>query len=405
MPLDHRSSPWIWTSLLLVVVCLPRLSTDMYLPSLPAMADALHASDSQLQMTLTLYMVGFAFSMLLSGPLCDRFGRRPVLLGGTLLYVVAAVVCAIAQNAEVLIVARMFQALGGCCGTVIGRVTVRDSFDKQQQTRMLSQISMGMALSPMIAPVMGSLIATAFGWRAVFTTLAVSGAAVALLIGFLLPETRPPRDAGVRKETTVAIYARLLRDRYFLRYSLAIGCVYCTYFPFIAESSTLLQRTMHLSSMQYAQVFAVTIAGYVLGSWSFRRLSVSRDADKLIEHSVILNLLAVGLLIIATKVWPQAVLAIVGPMILIMLSVGIAIPACQLAVLQPYPNQAGTASGLFFFIQMAIAALCGLVTGQLSDGSVYPMVIMTAIASACFCGVWFVLRDSRHYTVTVERSD
>src|SRR5471030_474201 len=215
MPLDHRSSPWIWTSLLLVVVCLPRLSTDMYLPSLPAMADALHASDSQLQMTLTLYMVGFAFSMLLSGPLCDRFGRRPVLLGGTLLYVVAAVVCAIAQNAEVLIVARMF-----------------------------SQISMGMALSPMIAPVMGSLIATAFGWRAVFTTLAVSGAAVALLIGFLLPETRPPRDAGVRKETTVAIYARLLRDRYFLRYSLAIGCVYCTYFPFIAESSTLLQRTM-----------------------------------------------------------------------------------------------------------------------------------------------------------------
>lgn len=134
-------SSWFWLVLLTVLIGLPRITLDMHLPALPAMADDFHSSDSQLQLTLTLYTLGSAISLLVSGPLTDRFGRRPILLVGLFLYVLATVACALANSLEVLIIARLFQALGGCCTTVIGRVIVRDYFDRHEQARLLGLIS------------------------------------------------------------------------------------------------------------------------------------------------------------------------------------------------------------------------------------------------------------------------
>lgn len=385
-------SPGAWSAILLLVVCLPRVTIDAYLPSLPAMADALHASDAQLQLTLTLYMAGYALSMLVCGPLCDRVGRRPVLIWGTLLYLAATVVCATADDAASIIVARMFQALGGCSGTVVGRVIVRDKFDKSMQAIMLSRISMGMALSPIVAPLLGSLVDAALGWRWVFIGLALLATISLVLIGLLLPETLPAAQAGTAREPVLRIYRRLLGDAYFLRYALAISFVYCTYFPFIAESSVLLQRGMHLSATTYAVVFGLTITGYVVGSNLFRRLSSHHPADRLIWWAVALNMAGAASLMAATTLYPLALPAIVAPFMLIMLSVGMAIPACQFGVLQPYAAVAGSASGLFFFIQMALTAICSLVTGYLSNGTAGPMVIVTVACSAAFGAVWSGLR-------------
>lgn len=380
--------PWAWTAILLLVVCLPRVTIDAYLPALPAMADALHASDAQMQLTLTLYMVGYAVSMLVCGPLCDRVGRRPVLIGGTLLYLAATAACAMASSAGILIAARMLQALGGCSGTVVGRVIVRDQFDKTSQASMLSRISMGMALSPILAPLAGSMIDAVLGWRGVFIGLGLLGTVSLALISTCLPETRtPPRQAS-GKASAWAVYRRLLGDSYFLRYALTISLVYCTYFPFIAESSVLLQRSMRLSETDYALVFGVTVAGYVIGSHLFRRLSLHHPPDRLISWAVALNLAGAALLTGATTLFPLAVAAIVGPFLLIMLSVGIAIPACQFRVLQPYADVAGSASGLFFFIQMALTAVCGFVTNGLSDCTARPMVMVTLACSVAFAAVW-----------------
>ncbi len=387
--------PWAWTAILLTLVCLPRVSIDIYLPSLPAMADALRATDAQMQLTLTLYMAGSALSMLLCGPLADRYGRRPVMLAGTVIYLLATLSCVGAQSAPVIIAARLFQALGGCSGTLIGRVMVRDRFAPEVQAGMLSRISMGMALSPVVAPLIGSLIALALGWRGVFATLAAVALLALAVVALLLPETRPPAASGARPAGTVAIYLRLLRDAYFLRYALAIGFVYCTYFPFIAESSLLLQRTLHLSASAYALVFGATVTGYLIGSNLFRRLHARHGADRLIGAAVAVNAGGALLLLACTTWYPQALAAIVGPMLLIILSVGVAIPACQFAVLQPYAAIAGTASGLFFFIQMAITTLCGFVVGQMSDGSARPMAWVTAAASAALCAGWLALRGQK----------
>ncbi|MCR4541379.1 multidrug effflux MFS transporter [Pseudomonas sp. 18.1.10] len=388
-------STGFWLALLTVLIALPRITLDMHLPALPAMADYFHSSDSQLQLTLTLYTLGSAISLLAAGPLTDRFGRRPVLLAGLLLYVLATVACALADSLTVLIIARLFQALGGCCTTVIGRVIVRDYFDRHEQARLLGLISMAMAVSPMAAPVLGSLLLPFINWRGLFVVLGVIGAGLYWVVYRRLPETRPPAVAAAPPSNLLRIYGQLLRDRYFLGYSLAIGCVYSTYFPFIAESSALLQRGYGLSATAYALVFAATISGYMLGAHIFRRLVLKFEPDQLIAGAIALNVLGSMLLAAATAALPGEWLAIVLPMVVIMVSVGMVIPACQLAVLQPYGAIAGTASGLFFFIQMFLTALSSWVTGLLSNGTSEPLVVMTSMASALLLAGWYALRPSR----------
>ncbi len=386
-------STGFWLVLLTLLIALPRITLDLHLPALPAMADYFQASDSQLQLTLTLYTLGSAISLLVAGPLTDRFGRRPVLLSGLLLYGVATVACALADSLSVLIIARLFQALGGCCTTVIGRVIVRDYFDRYEQARLLGLISMAMAVSPMAAPVLGSLMLPFINWRGLFVLLAVIGAGLYLVVYRRLPETRPPEVAAAPPSNLMRLYAQLLRDRYFLRYSLAIGCVYSTYFPFIAESSALLQRGFHLTATGYAWVFAATISGYMLGANLFRRLVRRFEPDRLIASAIGLNVLGSLMLAATTTALQGEWLAIVVPMVVIMVSVGMVIPACQLAVLQPYGAIAGTASGLFFFTQMFLTALSSWVTGLLSDGTSEPLVIMTSAASVLLAASWISLRS------------
>ncbi|PKB22846.1 multidrug effflux MFS transporter [Janthinobacterium sp. 64] len=382
---------WAWGAIVLLLVCLSRISIDIYLPSLPAMADALHASDAQLQLTLSLFMAGSAASMLACGPLADRYGRRPVLLAGTAIYVLASIVCSVTSDVHVLIAARVLQAFGGCSGTIIGRVMVRDRFDAATQARMLGKISMVMGLSPIVAPLAGSVLDAAFGWRAVFGVLCLLGALSLGLIAAYVPETKPA--SVVPQGNTLALYRRLLGDRYFLRYALAIGCVYCTYFPFIAESSVLLQRGMHLTPHAYALVFALTVSGYIAGSSLFRALGPRLGADYMLGVAVLLNVAGAASLLLAGTLAPRHVASLVAPMLLVMVSVGMAIPACQLAVLQPYGDQAGSASGLFFFVQMLITAVCGAVIAAITDGSEKPLLWVTAAASGAFAAVWLLTKS------------
>lgn len=387
--------PWGWLLLLMLVVCLPRVTIDAYLPSLPTMADALHGTDAQLQLTLTLYMVGYALSMLVSGPLSDRYGRRPVLVGGLCLYLVASVACALSTSIQAIIAARIFQALGGCSGTVIGRVIVRERFPTAMQATMLSRISAGMALSPVIAPLAGSVVAEWLGWRGVFGWLAAGGLVATAMVLRYLPETREQDTQPTPATGLLRTYASLLRERRFLRYSLAISFVYCTYFPFIAESSTLFQRQMGVSGPVYAAIFGLTVLGYLIGSSVFRRTSGRWHADSVITVAAGINLVGAAALWGAGAVASTAVAALVVPMFFVMVAVGIAIPACQFAVMQPYTKIAGTASGLFFFIQMAITAACGGVLAWLSDGTAHPMIAVTVCSSIAFMVAVVGLRERR----------
>lgn len=406
-----RLSPAAWLLILLAVVCLPRITIDIYLPSLPVIGRALQLSEFQLSLTMTVYMAGYAVSMLVCGPLADRYGRRPVLIGGTALYLVATIACALADSGGMLIAARLLQALGGCCGTVVGRVIVRDRFQEAEQVSYLSWMSSGMALSPVVAPLIGSVIDVALGWRWVFVVLAVVAAGVLLALCTVVPETQPGRYGPAHlageddREHSVQpgllrLYLSLLHDRHFLRHSLIISAIYCTYFPFVAESSLVLQRSLGLSQVQYAGVFALTILGYLGGASVFRRRFGAWGAEGVIGRALRLNLLFAVVWAAATLMFPGSLLAIVLPMMPIMLSVGMSIPACQFAVMQPHAGAVGAVSGLFFFIQMAVTALFGLVVATLSDGSPAPMVGVSLVASVPAWGAAWVFparTDDTHH--------
>ncbi|MCA3826542.1 MAG: Bcr/CflA family drug resistance efflux transporter, partial [Burkholderia sp.] len=176
-------------------------------------------------------------------------------------------------------------------------------------------------------------------------------------------------------------------------YSLAISFVYCTYYPFIAESSTLFQRQIGVSGPVYAAIFGVTVLGYLIGSSAFARTSRRWSADAVIAVAAAVNLAGAVVLWIGGAVAPMTVTALVVPMFVVMIAVGIAIPACQFAVMQPYTKIAGTASGLFFFIQMAISAACGGVLAWLSDGTAHPMIVVTVGASVAFLAVVVGFRE------------
>ncbi|WP_263263431.1 Bcr/CflA family efflux MFS transporter [Pseudomonas sp. RIT-PI-S] len=366
-----------WALLLVGLVCLPRVALDLYLPAWPAMAAQLQVPAGAVQASLTLYMAGYAVSMLVTGTLCDRFGRRPTMLAGLGLYLLATLGCALAPNLWSLCAARFFQALGGCCGPLVARVVVRDRFAPYEQVRLLSALSSAMAIAPIVAPLLGSLLLPSLGWRGLFLGLLLLGALTLWQVRQRLPETRLDHGPAISGRQA---WRQMLGSRAFWRYSLVIGFAYCSYFPFISESSVLLQRGLGLTPRGYALVLGLTVLGYVAGSRTFAKLSSGRSIERLLGLACVLNLAGSSALLClqaqGAGLW--LLLVALAP---VMFSVGLIIPACQWAVLQPFPAIAGTVSGGFFFVQMLLTCLSSAITGAWSDGSAWPMVGMTFAAS------------------------
>lgn len=197
----------IWTTILLAAaVALGPLATDMYLPALPAMGQALSAGPDQVQLTLSLYMAGFAVAQLFCGPLADRFGRKPVMIGGLLLFFLASIGCALASNVETLMLFRFLQALG-LGRPRSGRAAIRDIYTPREAARIMALLASIMALAPAVAPTVGGFLLTGFGWPSIFVALGVYGLVVAGIVAFgirepMAPENRQSSNWGPWPETT-----------------------------------------------------------------------------------------------------------------------------------------------------------------------------------------------------------
>ena len=192
-----RPGTFALTILLAALSAIGPLTTDMYLPSLPDIARLLNASTAQVQLTVSAYLLGFAFGQIFYGPLADRHGRKPVLLGAMALYCAASLACALSTSIEMLIAARALQALGGSGGIVLARAIVRDLYSGARAGRELSLIGAVMALAPVLAPLIGGVLQTGFGWRSVFFTLVGGGFFGAAIVWPLMPETLSMRAAEI----------------------------------------------------------------------------------------------------------------------------------------------------------------------------------------------------------------
>ena len=271
----HHDSPWL-LAMLAGLVALGPLSIDMYLPALPAMMRAFDSDISSMHLTVSAYLVGFSLFHLLCGPLADRFGRKPVLLGGTLIFMAASVGCSVSTTVEELLAFRFAQGVGACVGPTLARTITRDIFGPHRAARALSLIAMLMALAPAVAPILGGIMLLALPWPSIFVFLALYGGLITALTQRYLPESMPAKQS-LHPSSILRNYAQLLRDPLYLTVTLVGSLCYATMITYLASSSFVYIEMFGVPPQLYGLIFLTTVVGYMAGSAASARLSGSRD--------------------------------------------------------------------------------------------------------------------------------
>jgi DHA1 family bicyclomycin/chloramphenicol resistance-like MFS transporter len=382
--------------LLTALVALGPISTDLYLPSLPAIRAQFGVNEGLTQLTLSLFMAGFAVSQLAYGPLSDRFGRRPVLLGGLGLYIGASLACFLAPSIGVLIAARAVQAMGACAGPVLGRAMVRDLVGPERAAVLLSYIGMAMALAPAVGPMLGGYLQVAFGWRAAFAALMGVATLLALTVALALPETNRHRNArATQPRVLLATYRELMADPVYRGYVATLALTFAGLFSFISGAAFVLIEAVGLSPDAFGLSFATIVLGYILGNFLSSRYTRRFGHDRMIAGGLGC-VLAGGLPMAALALaGVQTAAAVVAPMALFMIGAGLILPNALAGAVGPYPTKAGSASALLGFTQMGGAAVVGALVGHLHDGTARPMALAIAVSGLAALVAFRRLRQAR----------
>jgi len=368
------------TWLLVALTAFGPMSIDMYLPSLPDMTRQFHADISEVQLTLSVFVAGFAVAQLVYGPLSDRYGRRPVLMGGVLLYTLASIVCLMAGSIESLIAARFLQALGACAGPVLGRAILRDTFPREEAAKVMSTLASVMALAPAVAPMIGGRLHSWFGWQATFVLLTVFGAAMLYSGWKVLSETNMyPNLRALHPLDMVENYMTLLRDRVFLGYSLTISLTFCGMFAFISGASFVIIDVLGVRAENFGFCFTVVIVGFMSGSILSSKLTQKLGLERMVVLGTFLGVAAGIAMLGLALAGVQTIAAVIVPMAFVSCSGGLTLPNSTAAAIAPHPRIAGSASALLGFMQMGGASLAGLAVGHLLNGTTLPMAAVICV--------------------------
>jgi DHA1 family bicyclomycin/chloramphenicol resistance-like MFS transporter len=391
-----RPGTFALTVLLAALSAIGPLTTDMYLPSLPDIARLLGASTAQVQLTISSYLFGFAIGQILYGPLADRHGRKPVLLAAMGLYCAASLACALSTSIEMLIAARALQALGGAGGIVLARAVVRDLYSGTRAGRELSLIGAVMALAPVLAPLLGGVLQTGFGWRSIFFTLVGSGLVGAAIVWLLMPETLALRAVEpVSPATMLKSYRVVARNPAYLAYLGLASTSFGGLFAWISGSSFVLQNIYELSPFKFGIAFAVGSVGYMSGTTLAVRLVMRLGLDRTLGVGAA-AMAAGGLaMVMAVALGLSSAASLVLPMALYLAGLGMVLPQAIAGAMTPFPERAGAASALLGFVQQSAAALCGAVVGALLGTSAWPLAAAVAAMGCATLGLWILTRALR----------
>lgn len=367
------------TILLGILTALGPLSTDLYLPSLPAIARYFEVSSGQAQLTLSAYLIGYGIGLPLYGPLSDRQGRKKVLMAGLILYGVANALSSLAPSLEVLIASRLLQGLGAAGPLVIVRAIVRDLYEGRRAAQELARMGSIMGVVPAIAPVLGVLLELGFGWRANFVGTSLLAIGLALWAAAKLPETLTERLlAPFSLRVLLGGFAGLLTDRRFLPFGLMASATYTGLFAFISGSSFIYQLHFGVTPFAFALAFVLMVTGYIGGSYVSQRLAMRHEPRRLLLAGALLQAGGGLLMLAAVLALPPGPWAITLPMMLYSAGVGFSLPQSMAAAMLPFPERAGAVSSLLGIFQTGFAAIVGTIVGAFIDRG--PLVLAGTIA-------------------------
>ncbi len=391
-----RPGSFALTLLLSLLTGLGPLSMDMYLPSLPAIGQALQASTAQAQFTISSYLFGFAVGQIVYGPISDRFGRRPVILAALVLYAIGSVFCAITQSIETLIAVRFLQALGGAGAIVLARAVVRDIYSGVRAGRELSLMGSITAFAPIVAPAIGGVLQTAFGWRASFVLLVMFALFAAAAAARLLPETLRERTPGPFSARAMAmLYRSVLVHRGFLANLGILTASFVGLFAWISGISVVMQGVYGLSPAAFGATYAVSALGYMLGTSIAARVVMRIGLDRTMGIGAAVQAAGGLAMAAAVALGLGSVAWLVGAMTLYLAGMGFVLPQTQASALTPFPDRAGTASSLMGFTQQSCAAIAAAAIGAFLGRSAWPVAGTLAAMGLLALAIWAATRGVR----------
>ena len=386
-------TPWRLLALLMAMTAIGPATLNILVPALPGLVTRLATDAGTVQLTLSLYLLSLAAAQLLLGPLSDRFGRRPVVLAGLTLNVLASLAAIAASSIGALIGARVVQAIGASTGIVIGRAIIRDLFERDRAAAMIGLVTTAMVIAPMVSPLIGGILDTAFGWEAIFLFLATFSAIVLTWAFMVLPETRPvnvPHTAGgLMRE-----WRALIGSAKFHGYVLCGALGSAPFFTFLGGGPHVVVTLMGRTSAEFGMWFAVTSLGYMSGNFSVSRLSQRFGVDTMIMAGIGFELIGAGLTVGLVATMPEAGPAIIFlPQLLISYGNGLLLPNAVAGAVSVRPQAAGTAAGMTGFVQMSIGAVSTQVVSILLAGgsSAMPMAAMILVMALATAAAFAVL--------------
>jgi len=394
---------------IIIILILGSLSTispfsiDMYLPGFPAIVQDLETSIDQVQLSLTSYLIGIALGQLLYGPLLDRFGRKKPLYAGLCLYILASLGCALTTSVEMLIFMRFLQAIGGCVGMVAAMAYVRDLFPVSETAKVLSLLTLVIAVSPMIAPTVGAYITATVGWHYVFLILAGITALIMACMFTSLPEGRSPDTTlSLHPKAVINNYYSVLKHPQFLTYTVAGGIGSAAPFAYVSGSPDVFMNIYQVSEQEYGWIFAF-LAAAMIGSTQVNTLLLRwATSEQLIKIALIGQTIIGALLVIGTMGGWYGKYSLILLIFLFLCGQGLNVPNSSALSLAPFARQAGSASALLGCFRMGMGALASAAVSLLHNGTVLPMVSIMAL---CAVTGLIILLIGRQTLTNVHRQE
>ncbi|MFF5093764.1 MULTISPECIES: multidrug effflux MFS transporter [Actinosynnema] len=378
-------------ALLGVLCCLGPLSIDAYLPAFPDMAKEFGAGESQIQLSLTTFIIGLSVGQLLIGPLSDSIGRRKPLLFGIGSYVVLSLVCALAPTATALAAFRLLQGLGVAAGFVVAMAVARDRFSGLAMAKFMSLIMLVNGLGPMLAPVLGGQVLRYASWRATFVVLAVVAVVLLVLMAVGLKETLPPEkrrplDLG----GTLRVFGGLLTDRVFVGYVLASAFALGAIFGYVSGSSFVLQGVFGLSPQEFSLVFALNSGGIFIAGVINTALT-GRIMPRGLLRIGLSTAVAAGIALVVAGLVGGGLVTFLVPLFLVTCSIGLLMPNAATLAMARHPEAAGSSSALLGVSQFLMGGLMAPVVGAGGSSSVLPLALVMAACTALALTSFLVL--------------
>lgn len=366
---------------LIAATAIGPMSLHIYLPSLPGIQSYFAVSAGVVQLGFSLSLVAIAVATLIYGPLSDRYGRRPVLLGGLGMFLVGSAMCALAPNIWVVNFGRLLQAAGGAAGMVLTRAIVRDLYAREKAASVLGYLTMGFVLAPMVSPAIGGVLNDTVGWRANFALVAVVGLIVTAAVALRLMETnaRPIAYEGVR--SMLASFALLWRMPMFRGYALFGAFSMAMFFSFLAGAPYVVVKVMGRPAAEYGFYFILLPLAFMTGSLVAARISQRVGVERMVVGGATVAVIGSLMVIASVTLWEWTPVAMFAPAAISAFGNGLSLPNAQAGAMSVEPRLAGTAAGFSGFLQMGTAAAAAQLVGMIQNGTPYPTIGIMAAGS------------------------